>query len=272
MKKKFDGYVIVSDLDGTLLDDNKNVSDENIDAINYFTENGGKFSVATGRVVEATEEYISKIKVNIPIIVYNGGVIYDYNNKKILSEKFVDENQKQITNRIKEDYESIGMEIYANRKLYVLKDSGNSIRSATQMLDIIYEINEEVFSMDWHKILIVGNSEVIDYVEKTFEDKYKMKGTRSGKTSYELLPANESKGHALKNIIQMYNLDQSKVICVGDNMNDLELLQEAAFSFCPENGSEQLKKYSDFIAPSNEEHVIKHIVKWLENKITSSET
>lgn len=267
MKKKFDGYVIVSDLDGTLLDDNKNISKENLTAINYFTNNGGKFTVATGRVIEATEGYLLKIEVNLPIIVYNGGVIYDYNNKKILSEKFVDDKQKKITNKIKEDYEDVGIEIYANRKLYVIKDSGNSIRSATQMLDIIYDIKEEVFSMNWHKILIVGKSEVIDYIEKTFEDKYNIKGTRSGSTSFELLPANESKGQALKNIIKMYNLEPNKVICVGDNMNDLELLREAAFSFCPKNGSEQLKKYTDFIAPSNEEHVIKHIVKWLEDKL-----
>ncbi|BCZ46096.1 haloacid dehalogenase [Clostridium gelidum] len=268
MNKKFDGYVIVSDLDGTLLDNNKNISKENLEAINYFTQNGGKFSVATGRVVEATEEYLLKIEVNLPIIVYNGGVIYDHNNKKILSEKFVDDNQKQIALRIKEDDENIGIEIYANRKLYILRDSGNSIRSATQMLDIIYDITEDVFSMNWHKILVVGKSDVIDGIEKTFEDKYNIKGTRSGKTSFELLPANESKGQALKSIIEMYNLDQSKVICVGDNMNDVELLQEAAFSFCPKNGSEELKKYADFIAPSNEEHVIKHIVMWVEDKLS----
>ena len=72
MKRKFDGYVIVSDLDGTLLDNNKNISKENLEAINYFTENGGKFTVATGRVIEATEEYLSKIEINFPIIVYNG--------------------------------------------------------------------------------------------------------------------------------------------------------------------------------------------------------
>lgn len=268
MKKKFDGYVIVSDLDGTLLDNNKNISKENLEAINYFTDNGGKFSVATGRVIEATEKYLLNIKVNLPIIVYNGGVIYDYNNKKILSEKFVDNEQKETTNKIKEDYENIGIEIYANKKLYILKDSGNSIRSATQMLDIIYDIKEDLFSMEWHKILIVGKSEVIDYIESTFEDKYKIKGTRSGRTSYELLPANESKGQALKSIIEMYKLEPNKVICVGDNMNDLELLQEAAFSFCPKNGSEELKTYANFIAPSNEEHVIKHIVKWLEKKLT----
>jgi len=267
MKDIFDGYVIVSDLDGTLLNNDKNISKENLEAINYFTENGGKFSVATGRVIEATEGYLSNIKINLPIIVYNGGVIYDYNNQKILSEKFVDNNQKQIATKIKEEYDNIGIEIYANRKLYVLKDSGHSYRSATKMLDIIYDINEDIFSMDWHKILIVGNIEVIDYIERTFEDKYKIKGTRSGRTSYELLPVNESKGKALKNIIKMHNLERNKVICVGDNMNDLELLKEAAFSFCPRNGSEQLKKHTDFIAPSNEEHVIKYIVQWLQCKL-----
>ncbi|OOM81174.1 putative phosphatase [Clostridium puniceum] len=267
MRNIFDGYVIVSDLDGTLLNNDKNISQENLEAINYFTENGGTFSVATGRVIEATQEYLSNIKVNLPIIVYNGGVIYDYNNQKILSEKFVDDNQKQIVLKIKKEYDNIGIEIYANKKLYILKNSGHSYRSATQMLDILYDIKEDIFLMDWHKILIVGNIEVIDDIERTFEDKYKIKGTRSGRTSYELLPVNESKGQALKNIIKMYNLEPNKVICVGDNMNDLELLKEAAISFCPSNGSEQLKKYTDFIAPSNEEHVIKHIVNWLEKNL-----
>lgn len=65
----------------------------------------------------------------------------------------------------------------------------------------------------------------------------------------------------------MYNLDPHKVIAIGDNMNDLELLKVAEFSFCPENGSEELKKYADIIAPTNNKHVIQYIVKWLENKI-----
>lgn len=270
MEKIFDGYVIVSDLDGTLLKKDKTISKENLEAIKYFTENGGKFSVATGRVIEATEEYLSGIQVNLPIIVYNGGVIYDYNNQKILMEKFVDDEQKQITNKIKDEYDNIGIEIYADRKLYILKDSGHSYRPATKMLDIIYNISEDIFLMNWNKILIVGNIEVIDDIEKHFEDKYKIKGTRSGSTTYELLPSNESKGQALRKIIEIYDIEPDKVICVGDNMNDLELLKEAAFSFCPKNGSEQLKKYADFIAPSNEEHIIKHIVQWLQYKLNTN--
>jgi len=268
MKGKFSDYVIISDLDGTLLNNNKEVSKENLQAINYFTDNGGRFSVATGRVIESTVGYLGNIKINLPIIVYNGGVIYDYTNKKIISESFVDESQKDIAVRLIKDFNNIGIEIYANRKLYVLKDSGHSKRSATEMLDIIYEVKKELFSMEWHKILVVGENEIINNIEKNFYDKYKMSGTRSGKTSYELLPLGESKGQALEKIIKMCNLGSKNIICVGDNMNDLELLQKSNISFCPENGSEELKRYADFIGPSNEKHVIFHIVEWLKSKIT----
>lgn len=171
MKNKFGGYVIFSDLDGTLLNNNKKISKENIDAINYFIKNGGMFSVATGRVIEATEEYISSIKMNLPIIVYNGGLIYDYNNKKVIMEKFIDEEQKQVVKRLLTDYKNIGIEIYANRKLYVIKDSGHSKRPATKMLDIIYNVTEEIFLKEWNKVLIVGEPNIINDVEKSFYNK-----------------------------------------------------------------------------------------------------
>jgi Cof subfamily protein (haloacid dehalogenase superfamily) len=267
MKNKFEGYVLFSDLDGTLLDNNKKISKENINAIDYFIKNGGRFSVATGRVIEATEEYISNIEVNLPIIVYNGGIIYDHNERKIIMEKFIDEEQKQIVKKLSIDYENIGIEIYSNRKMYVFKDSGHSKRSATEMLDIIYDVKEEIFQNRWNKVLIVAEATIIDNIEKTFYDRYHIKGTRSGRTSYEILPVSESKGQALKNIKEMFKLDNKKIICVGDNMNDLELLKESAFSFCPENGSDELKNYVNFITSSNEEHVIKHIIDWLENNL-----
>lgn len=268
MKDKFSDYVIISDLDGTLLNNNKEVSKENLQAINYFTDNGGQFSVATGRVIESTVKYLENIKINLPIIVYNGGVIYDYTNKKIISESFVNKNQKDVAIRLIKDFNNIGIEIYANRKLYVLKDSGHSKRSATEMLDIIYDVKEELFSMEWHKILVVGENKIIDNIETNFYNNYKMSGTRSGKTSYELLPVGESKGQALEKIIKMCNLESKNIICVGDNMNDLELLQKATISFCPENGSKELKRYADFIGPSNEKHLLYHIIEWLKSKVT----
>ena len=88
MKKIFDGYTLVSDMDGTLINSNKEISKENLDAIKYFVNNGGKFTVATGRMVASVECFLDRLNLDLPAILHNGGKIYDYNNKNIDIAKF----------------------------------------------------------------------------------------------------------------------------------------------------------------------------------------
>ncbi|OOM14293.1 HAD family hydrolase [Clostridium saccharobutylicum] len=264
MSKKFDGYVILSDLDGTLLDKNKNVSDENKRAIEYFIENGGKFSIATGRAIEASEQYIKDVKLDLPTIVYNGGMIYDYNEKKVIRENLINDKQKQLLSKIRCDYPNIGIEIYCERKVYVYNDSGMSNRPATSMLDVIYDMPSDLLQINWNKVILIGKIEEINYLEKNFRSQYGIEAIRSANFCCEILPLNTSKGQALKDLIEIYNLDKHKVIAVGDNMNDAELLDAATIAFCPENASKEVKEYADYITVDNENHVVHHIVKWIE--------
>ena len=78
---KYDGVLICSDLDGTICNSKGEISKENIDAINYFIENGGRFSLSTGR----SPQYVKKlIYCNAPVIALNGAMIYDILNEKML--------------------------------------------------------------------------------------------------------------------------------------------------------------------------------------------
>lgn len=267
MKNKFDGYVIFSDLDGTLLNDQKEVSKENKEAIKYFIANGGKFSIATGRAIYAVEKYIKDVKTDLPIITYNGGILYDYNKKKPIFENIVDEEKKKLAYKIAEDYENIAVEIYSDNNIYVLKDNGMSDRSATRLLNMTYSIPEDILNLKWNKILLAGSIELIDKIESEFQKKYDTKVIRSGEYYLEIMPENTSKGHGLNKLIDIYDLDKEKVICVGDNMNDAELLIEAGIPFCPENASEELKKYAKHITVNNNNHIVPHIVKWIEDVI-----
>jgi len=267
MKKKFDGYVIFSDLDGNLLNDEKEVSKENKEAIQYFIDNGGKFSIATGRAIESVKNYIIDVKTDLPIITYNGGILYDNNEKREIIKKILENDKKSLAFEIAKDYESIGIEVYTDQYVYVLKDNGRSDRQATRLLNLTYDVPDNILDLNWNKITTVGESELMDKVESEFESRYKTKGIRSGECFVEIVPENASKGHALNEIIKMYNLDKEKVICAGDNMNDLELLMEAGISFCPENASQEIKKYVNHITVDNNNHIIPHIIKWIEEKI-----
>ncbi|MDO5517281.1 MAG: Cof-type HAD-IIB family hydrolase [Clostridium sp.] len=264
MKNKYDGYVIYTDLDGTLLNDEKEVPEKNKEAINYFIENGGRFSIATGRAFESTEKYIENIKIDLPAIVYNGGAVYDCADKIAVREKFIENNKKEIVNKVLADYKDLGIEIYSNTDVYVFNNNGMSERPATLLLNIIYEMPDNLFELNWNKILLVGKKEFIDEFQYEFKDKYGTNVIRSGDRFLEILPDNTSKGSGLKEIIKLYKLDKNKVIAAGDDMNDAEMLKECGIAFCPENASDAVKKYADHITINNNEGVIYSILKYLE--------
>ena len=266
MVDKYKDYVIYTDLDGTLLNDKKEVSAENRKAIEKFIENGGKFSIATGRAFEATEKYIEGLKIDLPAIVYNGGIIYDSINRKSVKKHILENDKKDIVYKLVEDYKDLGIEIYCDKDIYIFNDSGMSERPATLLLNIIYNIPENLFELKWNKILLVGNKEFMDELQEIFKDKYNIEVTRSGDKFLEILPENTSKGQALKEIINLYNLDKAKVIAVGDDMNDAEMLKECGISFCPENASESVKKYANHITVNNNVGVIASIVNFLDDR------
>ena len=70
MQGKFSDYLLVSDMDATLLDDNHTISEENRQAIDYFIKNGGRFTVATGRMVEAVRAYMPNLHINAPAVLH----------------------------------------------------------------------------------------------------------------------------------------------------------------------------------------------------------
>ena len=78
----FDGVLICTDLDGTLLKKDKSISDENKKAIEYFKNEGGYFTFVTGRMANFVKDVIHQVKPNAPIGCVNGGGLYDYENSK----------------------------------------------------------------------------------------------------------------------------------------------------------------------------------------------
>lgn len=82
-ENKFENIYLFSDIDGTLANLKDNIPERNVEAINYFVENGGTFGVATGRYL-GDIDLLNKVPVNGLCILNNGASIYDYNKKELL--------------------------------------------------------------------------------------------------------------------------------------------------------------------------------------------
>lgn len=268
MDKFFYGCILISDMDGTLLDNNGKLSHENKKAIDYFISKGGNFTLATGRMIASAGRFLDDINVTLPVILYNGAKIYDYKNNRVVYEKFIEDERKDIIISVKKDNPTLGIEIYSEEKIFIYSSCKYTSRFSKLGYEVIYDLPKETWNKNWTKVLIVGEENEIDELEERFVTTYGAGNiVRSGARYLEIMPNETSKGKAIENLVDMYNMKSHNIIAVGDNMNDIEMIKIADYGFCVKSGSQRLLNNSKFIAPSNDEHAIDYVIKWISENI-----
>ena len=81
---KFNGVLLVSDFDDTLYGEDMRITRENVEALTYFTREGGTFTVATGRARPNFAPHASHIPINAPVILSNGSALYDFRTEEMI--------------------------------------------------------------------------------------------------------------------------------------------------------------------------------------------
>ena len=91
MEKDFSKWLVVSDIDGTLNNKMRKLPRVNYDAIKKFTEMGGNFTLASGRLTSSLERNYNRITPNQPAIVLNGAGIYDFSKREMIWRRTIGE-------------------------------------------------------------------------------------------------------------------------------------------------------------------------------------
>lgn len=262
---KFDGYLLVSDMDATLLTNKHKVSDKNREAIKYFTANGGKFTVATGRMNKAVRAFLDQFTINTPAILHNGAQIYDFAEDKVLFERFIEEGRKDAIRRVYNDMPDLGLEVYCDDLVYIYRECAETRRFNNRKYEVVYELPDEVWDRPWIKCLLIGEKKLLDHYEPIYRRDYDSGyAVRSGKKFLDIVSSDASKGLALGRLIDILGADRNKVIAVGDNMNDISMLETAGISFAVENAEKAVKEAARFAAPDNNSDAIAYIIEKLE--------
>ncbi len=270
---KFDGITIVSDMDGTLLDEKKNISDKNLKKIRYFKENGGNFTIASGRLFPKIALYAELLSLDIPVIASNGAVIYDFLKKEVLYKKTMDRKCLKILPAIMERFPDAGVEVASI-------DHTNFIRSSEMVWK---HIKDEEFEKDfpdnkiiWKeiddvtspitKIMFCDFPKKIEELEGVLPYAYsEYNFFKSDAYYYEMTGHDTSKGLAIYKLSEILGTKNRKLYAVGDSMNDLEMIKAADVGVCVKNGLDAIKNISDFILPyTNNEDAICHLIELIE--------
>lgn len=265
--KKFEGMLILSDMDGTLLDDNKEISTKTVGAIKYFTENGGRFSLATGRSKSSMEYYVEHLPINAPVVVYNGAGVYDFEQDQFVFQKHMDASCVDFIEDMCGKFPFMAGEVYLDFSEFVVQPNEITDWHFKQIRLPMIEKKPRDIPLPWVKINFCIPEEhlqtVEDYAKKTHPNWFYQ---RSGRRFLEAMSLGVDKGTGALAVCKAAGIDRKNLFTIGDHLNDIELIEAAGISFCPENAQEHIKNIADVIVSDNNHHAVASMIEWLDRK------
>lgn len=251
MKRNLFDFLFATDMDDTLLDSQKNVSLKNREAIRRFMEQGGRFTIATGRAIPATRPYVRSLGVKCPCILYNGAAIYDFNEEKMLWTALLPPVARNYFREILDAFPQVGAEILMGDQIYVLRNNVHISRHI-ELEQIPYqEVALDQLSDGWFKILFVMDSDVLPKVwDYILSRQYPgVDFVKSSDNYLEMMPLGVSKGTALLRLAKLLGISETNTAAIGDYNNDIEMLKLSKLGFAVETASDEVKQAADVIAP-----------------------
>ncbi len=254
---KFGGYLICSDLDGTFR--NKIDMKPNIEAVKYFTDNGGMFTFATGRSVPHLEKLDYNFLMNAPACVCNGGAVYDFKNKELLYERYVDFTITDFFETIK-NYTGNLSDVYIYNNCFE-----NEYRYSTAKI-----LSEKIQLKNVIKLICVFEN--VDEADKFKE--YAMKqeifsNTYIGKSwnvGVEFNSVNATKGKAIE-FLKNYLGNIHTTIGIGDYENDIPLIKCADVGIAVGDALESVKSVADFVVKPHDKSSLYDLVDLIDKKL-----
>lgn len=269
--KKFEGLLFITDLDGTLLKDDKTISKKNLDSIKYFMSEGGVFTFFTGRIPAGAQMVYDVVMPNAPCGCINGGGIYDFRTKKLLWHKSISRDVLELVEYIDKEVPDMGIEINLFDKICFCKKNAATEKHRTDENMNDFSCHYAEVKEPFAKILFVDFNE--DNMTKTIDlihnhpKSSDFDFVRSDVAFYECLPKGVSKGDLIIKLTEILNIDKKKTIAIGDNDNDASMLKTAHIGIAVSNASEKAKASADYITVSNEDDAISKIIEELDKGI-----
>ena len=256
--------LVASDLDGTLLTDDKRLPPDMFDIIEKLNKKDIRFVPASGRQVCSLERFFAPYSEEMPLIAENGGMV-TYKGEEIYSSVM----KPQFVREILEDVLSMGKYIvllcgkynsYTDDEISAQKMHSSWFRYNVELVDDILNVKDDII-----KISVVDDFNIMKRYYEKLAPKYKDRFgiTISGFNCMDFMNKGVSKGYALRLLKKRLGITTEETVSFGDNLNDVEMFEEAALSYAMEKSSNAVKSRARFVAGDNNKYAVSEEIKKL---------
>lgn len=254
--------ILFVDLDDTLLSDDKTVSTRNGEAIRQMLGEGHYLVLATGRPVESgriVARALGLTQTGCYMMAFNGAVIYDCAADRLLRKRSIPVDVVQeLFERAKRA--GIYVQTYTNTDIvtvchtreldYYRKRSGLSYKLSDNVLDVLEEEPQKVL------LIALENRERLRRFQRDnlAWERGKCNSFFSCGEYLEYCPVGTSKGTGVLDLLQILNMPADATVAVGDEQNDISMIQAAGIGVAMKNGTREVKDAADYITEHDNNH------------------
>lgn len=258
--------LFVFDIDGTLIDKERKITEVNRQMIHFYRKLGGQVTLATGRSYPEAKRFIEHLRLQLPVILCNGAVQYDPLQDQLQTIHRISRHTAlELVNWLCAYVPETDVLVYTTDTLYTIGtkpfteqlldreeltivkvDRFSSIAQEKDIVKIVIATPQSV-AVAFPNGLKFPQMDAVSFVQSA--DQY-----------LEIIPSQTSKGQALKALAKQLNIPLKQVAVIGDHLNDLSMFKVAGLAAAVANGHPAAKKEAAVIMPSNEENAVAHFV------------
>lgn len=265
--RKFSGVLLASDYDDTLYD--QSISPENREALHYFVEEGGLFTISTGRSYRnfAIQMERENLPVNAPVVLANGATIYDFQREELLWQSTLPLEASDHLVQLCKAFPEVGVEAYHGDRIYtyranaVTRDHLKRCSLTAQPCEIAQ------MPLPWIKVILQHlDTHYLQTVQEellgNWGDFYDV--TFSNPVLLEVTAKGANKGTSVQRLADYLGVQSDHIYCVGNGLNDLSMLEVSAVPFAPADCYNELKDFGAVILPPSSQHCVASLIERLE--------
>lgn len=254
---------IAIDIDDTLLNDELVITEGTRAALKAAIDRGVFVTLATGRMFASAKKIAAQLELDVPIITYQGSLVKTLQDNKVFYERVVPyEAGIELYHYCKAN--ELHLQIYIDDVLYVEEDN-EKIQDYSKVSNIGYTVDSDFLgrlTKPSIKMLVIDTPERLDRIIPELREKFKdvLHITKSKAHYLEFTHVEGTKGHAIAHLAKQIGCTTAEIIAIGDSTNDREMIELAGLGVAMGNAVPALKEIAQYVAPSNNDEGVKHVI------------